>query len=61
MNLESYLEEKLSSIYIYHRIAQFEKSSIPSIPDRHLPIIRIILAIGVGASIVLQWQANTFD
>lgn len=45
MNLESYLEAKLSNIMIYHHFAHFEKSSMECIPDRRLPILRLILGI----------------
>ena len=43
---------------IYHRFAHFEKSTIAKIPDQHLPIIRIILAVIVFICMILQFLAN---
>lgn len=43
---------------IYHSFAHFEKSSIKSIPDNHLPIVRFVLAGFVAVSIVLQALSN---
>lgn len=60
MNLQSYVEQKISRIMIYHRFAKFEKSSLKCIPDERLPLLRFILIALVGVSIGLQAYANTF-
>ncbi|CDW90522.1 UNKNOWN [Stylonychia lemnae] len=43
---------------IYHSFAHFEKSSIAKIPDHHLPIIRIVLAVIVFFCMILQGLSN---
>jgi hypothetical protein len=58
MNLQSYLEEKLSKIMIYHSFAHFEKSTIKCIPDSKLPLVRFILGFFVCIAIGLQAYSN---
>eukprot|EP00347_Sterkiella_histriomuscorum_P006953 403350807 len=58
MNLQSYLEDKLSGIMIYHSFAHFEKSTMSCIADDKLPIVRFVLAGFVGVSFLLQAISN---
>ena len=52
MNLQSYFEDKLSTIMIYHNFAYFEKSSVSCISDKRLPLVRLILGIMVTLAFI---------
>jgi len=61
MNLQSYFEDKLSSYMIYHHFAHFEKSSLTFIPDKSLPLIRLLLAIFSALAFIDLILFDPFD
>jgi len=58
MDYKEYIQKKMESVMIYHKLANFHKSQFKAIPDKHITLFRIILTILVIISIGLYGYTN---